>query len=442
MLTDTGRPGRPARQALGLTALGLIPLTIYLARAVPDLTLAGALLLLLCEVVVVAATTNMWVATLTAAAAFLLSNWFLIPPYHTLFVASTDDVIVLLVFLGSAILAAWAVRASLQFQRAAATAQVEARQLRQAVSTGPGQDGPQEILRRLAQVYRLSDVSLVDPGGRTVSHVHIVEASPDVVTQEVALADGYRLVGSALPAIGQDPRLLLSIGNAAVRSHEARQLEALDRDRSALLASVGHDLRTPIATIMLAASALQPDLPGEVREELTGTIVESARNLDRLVANLLDMSRLEAGNVVAHLAAPDVHEVAAAALLSLNSPEVVDDIREDLPEARADAGLLERVLANLIANAVRHGGPPIVLRGHGDGHSVVLEVVDHGPGVPAQAMARMFDPFVRAGDRSPGGAGLGLAIASRFCAAMGATLTPSPTPGGGLSMTVRLDRMP
>src|SRR5690606_9102037 len=98
---------------------------------------------------------------------------------------------------------------------------------------------------------------------------------------------------------------------------------------------------------------LQPDLPGEVREELTGTIVESARNLDRLVANLLDMSRLEAGNVVAHLAATDVHEVAAAALLSLNSPEVVDDIREDLPEARADAGLLERVLANLIANAVR-----------------------------------------------------------------------------------------
>ncbi len=440
MLTDAGRPGRPARQALGLTALALIPLTIYLALAVPDLTLPGALLLLLCEVVVVAATTNMLVAALTAAAAFLLTNWFLIPPYHTLFVASTDDVIVLMVFLGSAILAAWAVRASLRFQQAAGLAQMEAVQLRQAVSTAPGRDGPQEILRRLAEVHRFTDVSLVDASGMAVSHVHVSPPPPEAVMQEVALANGYRLIGSSLPAIGQDPQLLISVGNAAVRSHEAQQLEALDRDRSALSASVGHDLRTPIAAITLAASALQPDLPAEVRAELTGTIVESAHNLDRLVANLLDMSRLEAGGVVAHLAGTDTQEVAAAALLSLNSPDVVDEIPDDLPEARADAGLLERILANLIANAIRHGGPPILLRGRDGGDSVVLEVIDHGPGVPAQAMAGLFDPFVTSGDRSPGGTGLGLAIAQRFCAAMGAQLTPSATPGGGLTMTVHLDR--
>ena len=289
-------------------------------------------------------------------------------------------------------------------------------------------------------MYRLADVSLVDASGRAVSHVQLAAPPDGAVTQEVALTDGYRLIGSALPTIGQDAQLLVSIGNAAVRSHEAQQLEALDRDRSALLASVGHDLRTPIAAITLAASALRPDLPADVRVELTGTIVESAHNLDRLVANLLDMSRLEAGSVVAHLAGTDAQEVAAAALLSLNSPDVVDDIPDDLPEARADAGLLERVLANLIANAIRHGGPPIVLRGRGEGESVVLEVIDHGPGVPPQAVTALFDPFVGSGDRSPGGAGLGLAIASRFCATMGAQLTPSATPGGGLTMTVRLDR--
>ena len=432
-------------------ALALIPATIYVAVLVPDLTLAGALLLLLCEIVVVAATTTLWVAAITAVASFLLTNWFLVPPYRTLFVASTDDVIVLLTFLGSAVLASLAVTATLRSQRASALAQIEAVQLRESVSTPAAQVQPGAILQRIAQIYGLTDVALVDGEGRTLTRVATDITADTTVPVEVELADDHRLMGHGVPSIGQDPQLMMSMGNAALRGMEARglaqeaaraaELESLDRDRSALLASVGHDLRTPITTITLAASTLASDLPvpPATRAELTETIVEAAHRLDRLVTDLLDMSRLEAGQVVAHVSPTPIDEVAAAALLSLGSPDVSLDIPEGLPLVAVDPGLLERVLANLVANALRHGLPPVAVRARRSPDGVVVDVEDHGLGLPDIEREHLFEPFTTSGDRAPGGLGLGLAIAARFCDSMGATLTPEVTSGGGLTMRVRLD---
>lgn len=440
---------------LGLAALGLIPLTIYLSVAVPDFTLAGALVVLLCEVVVVAATTTLTVAVVTAAAAFLLVNWFLVPPYRTLFVASTDDVIVLLVFLGSAVAASLAVTRVLQAQRESALAEMEAGQLRDTVSAPATQTEPTEFLRRICEIYGMSEVALVDTDGRTVTRV-VGDDDPEASsTVDVALADGYRLVGHGPRTIGQDPRLMVSLGNATLRSHEARELaqeaaraaalESLDRDRSALLASVGHDLRTPIATISVAAGTLASEVPvtEEVRSELARTIVDSAHRLDRLVTNLLDMSRLEAGQVVAHMAPTDVEEASAAAMVSLDADDVHLDIPESLPLAWADAGLLERVIANLVSNALRHSdGKQVELQARSTSDGIRISVVDHGAGLQQGDYERLFQPFATSGDRTPGGLGLGLAVSHRFCETMAAELRPTTTPGGGLTMTIDLRAAP
>lgn len=429
----------------GIAALLCIPGIIALALRLPDLTPAGALLLLLCAIVIVAASTSLTVAVITAIVAFLLTNWFLIPPYRTLFVASTDDVVVLIVFLGSAVTASLAVTRLLAGQRRLARAALEAGELRESMRTPVTQADPREILNRIADIYRMAEVELVAPDGRVLVAVQRpVDGETEQV--ELPLSDGFLLRGRSLPAIGQDVQVLSSLAQGALRAYEARALadEAaraaeLDRDRSALLASVSHDLRTPLAAISVAGAALTSDvaLPDPARRELAAGIVESAHTLDRLVTNLLDMSRLEAGQVVAQVAATDVDAVCAAALTTLGNPEVRVEVPEGLPAVQADAILLERVLANLVSNALRHGAPPVEIRAEA-GDPVRVSVVDHGPGLDAAALARAFEPFGSSGDRAPTGLGLGLTIAQRFCQVMGAGLQASTTPGGGLTMTVEL----
>ncbi len=229
--------------------------------------------------------------------------------------------------------------------------------------------------------------------------------------------------------------------HAAGEAAHARELAEIDRVRSALLAAVGHDLRTPLAAIKAAVSSLrQPDIewPPEARAELLATVEESSDRLDGLVDNLLSMSRLQAGVLSVQLQPVPLDGVVAQALLhSQYAVEV--DVPEDLPLVRADPGLLERVVANLVANAVAVSREVLVTAGlAGDG--VALRIIDRGPGVPAADRERIFAPFQRLHDRTTsGGLGLGLAIARGFTEAMGASLTPSDTPGGGLTMTIVLD---
>jgi two-component system sensor histidine kinase KdpD len=254
----------------------------------------------------------------------------------------------------------------------------------------------------------------------------------------------------------EDRRTLHRLATAAARTLEgqrladqaarARELAEIDRVRSALLAAVGHDLRTPLAGIKAAVSSLrQPDLdlPPGATAELLATIEESADRLDALVDNLLSMSRLQAGVLSVDLQPVALDAVVAQALLHLapGSTAVEVDIPDNLPLVDADPGLLERVVANLIANAqaVSPDGKSIRLRGHSDSHGVRLDVIDHGPGVADADRDRIFEPFQRLHDRTTtAGLGLGLAIARGFTDAMHATIVPTDTPGGGLTMTVTL----
>jgi two-component system sensor histidine kinase KdpD len=265
------------------------------------------------------------------------------------------------------------------------------------------------------------------------------------------------LRGRSLPA--EDQRVLSAFAaqvGVAYRQVElaaaAAAVEPLaesERQRTALLNAVSHDLRTPLAAAKAAVTSLRaPDIAwGDAqRRELLGTADGALDRLTELVTNLLDLSRLQAGVLPVLRAPVGLDDVVSRALDHSGATDVEVDVPPDLPEVVADAGLLERVIANLVQNALRYSpvGQPVRLAGSAHGDRVELRVVDRGPGIPADAVATLFEPFQRQGDTpGPGiGVGLGLAIARGFATAMGGTVTADETPGGGATLVVTLQAAP
>jgi len=250
--------------------------------------------------------------------------------------------------------------------------------------------------------------------------------------------------------------VLEAFAGAAQTAYEGRRLSeqarsavtlaGVDRQRTALLAAVGHDLRTPLASAKAAVTSLRShdvEWTASDREELLLTADESLDRLARLVDDLLDMSRLNAGAMSVFSRPVALDEVVPRALddLGPSGDGVAVDVPDDLPEVYADPGLLERVIANLVANAVRYSPPgvPPLVTGSRLGDRVELRVIDRGPGIPAAALDEVFAPFQRLGDTdNTVGVGLGLALSRGLTEAMGGELTPEETPGGGLTMVVAL----
>ena len=227
---------------------------------------------------------------------------------------------------------------------------------------------------------------------------------------------------------------------------QAAQAEALaegNRMRTALLAAVSHDLRTPLASIKASVSSLrQTDVAWSESDEeaLLATIEQNADRLDGLIGNLLDMSRLHTGSLQPFLRPISIDEVAPIALRGLDAPANVRfEVPDEMPLILADPGLLERVLANLFSNALHHSpaARPPALQAHRQDDTVVLEVIDHGGGVPDGLKTEIFEPFRRFDDRKVG-VGLGLAVAKGFTEAMGGAIVAADTPGGGLTVRVTL----
>ena len=271
----------------------------------------------------------------------------------------------------------------------------------------------------------------------------------------IPAGDSQQLILDGPQLFAADQRFLSQLAAAAARTWQAerlaaeairaRELAETDRLRTGLLTAVGHDLRTPLAAIKAAASSMTDTgiVHSEAeRAELMDTIEESTDRMADLVENLLAMSRLQAGAISVHRRPTALDEVVANALSHLPATALVEvDVPADLPLADADPGLLERIIANLVANAVRVSptGQPTLIRAQAEAGRLRLAVIDHGPGIPADQQEHMFAPFQRQGDHaSDGGLGLGLAIARGFAQAMDATISPADTPGGGLTMTVSL----
>jgi two-component system sensor histidine kinase KdpD len=276
---------------------------------------------------------------------------------------------------------------------------------------------------------------------------------------DLPISPTRRLVGRGPAPFAEDQRVLIAFAGAAQTAYEGRRLSArakeastladVDRQRTALLAAVGHDLRTPLAGIKASVSTLrQTDVEwsDDEREQLLATIEDSVDRLDGVVRNLLDASRLRAGALSVQPEPVALDEVVSSALVAV--PEAAGrtilNVPEDLPLVAADRGLLERVFVNLLDNAVRYGGDdgPIEIAAFSGHETTKVEVVDHGPGVSREERERLFEPFQRLDDRSNAGVGLGLSVARGFLEAMGGAMAADQTPGGGLTMRMRLPLAP
>ena len=278
--------------------------------------------------------------------------------------------------------------------------------------------------------------------------------------EEIDASTRLVLFGRILPA--SDRRLLGAFGVHLAAQLERQQLMASRRQmlrlaesntiRTSILRAVSHDLRTPLAGIKLAVGGLrQPGIhyTTEEKEELLATIEECTDRLDALVGNLLDMSRISADAANPLLRPVRWFEVIPAALHGIPPGRVRVELPGNMPEVDADAGMLERVIANIVENAVKYApDSDVVLVGAAGGlsHATVggrpageLRIIDHGQGVPAESVVRMFQPFQRLDDVPQAtGVGLGLAVAKGFTDVMGGSLTAEATPGGGLTMVIRL----
>jgi len=441
--------------------LGLPLLTLLLEQARDTFSLESQVLLYLLAVVVVAVIGGMAVALGSAIAAAFLINYFFVKPEHTLEVAQGEQALALAVFLIVAAVVSWAVEAAARRARAAEGAARQAETLSGlAQSDFEKRETLRHVLERARSTFGMESVTLRardHPSGDWVdaeSAGWAPRGEEAPLRFDVPIGTELRLIGRGPALFAEDQRVLQAFAAAAQtayeghrlseRADEARDLAAADRQRTALLAAVGHDLRTPLAGIKASVSTLrQTDVQWseEQRRELLAAIEESADRLDAIVENLLDASRLEAGALSVQPEPVALDEVIAAALLSVpGARDVVSvDVPEDLPLVQADPGLLERVFANLLENAIRHGGgAPVEVVARAGELSARIKVVDHGAGVPEAERERLFQPFQRASGGAPQGAGLGLTVARGFTEAMDGVLIADGSDGGGLTMRIRL----
>jgi K+-sensing histidine kinase KdpD len=451
------------RRLLGTVGIivGLPLLTLALVPLRGTLADASLLLVYLLAVVAVAAVGGLAPALVAALASFLLANWFLTPPYYTLTVASRDAAVDLVVFVVVGAVVSVVVELGARHREAAARTQYESVLLSELGSAQVGTLPLTSVLERVRTAFGMRTVQLLDPSGpeRVLSTVGPpAEGEPSL---QVTTTTGLRLTAYGPQIFAEDRRMLAVLADMAVRAWDeqqlarqaarAEQLAETDRVRTGLLSAVGHDLRTPLAGIKAAVSSLrQPDVDWSQRDrdELLATVEESTDRLSGLIENLLSMSRLQVGAVSVHPEAVSVEEAIGRVLLHAQH-QILLDAPEDLPLVLADPGLLERVLDNLVDNAVRHTphGTTIEVHAHpggdADAPAVCISVIDHGPGIPPQQREHVFAPFQRRGDTDTStGIGLGLAIARGFTDAMHGCLSPSSTPGGGLTMTVCLPVAP
>jgi two-component system sensor histidine kinase KdpD len=428
------------RVALGwaVAAVGLPVLTGVLVSATGDGSGTSlATMLYLSLTVLVALVGGRWPGLVAAVVAALLLNYFFIPPLHTLDVASANDLWALVVFVVTAGAVAAVVDAAARRGAQARAAEQEAATL--AMLNRQVLGGEYDVPRLLSLARETFGATSAD----LVSH-EPVPADGEVVVP--AGAGGWLILRGAelgprergiAAAFASHVGVLREREELARQSMAAQQLEAGNRTRTALLAAVSHDLRTPLAGLRSAAETLRVHdrrLTDDERHELLIAMETSISRLTGMVSDLLDMSRLQTGAVLPIADDVPLGEVVRRALAGLEGAERVEI--GDLPTAYVDPGLLERVVANLVANALRHS-ESVSVEGEARGARVELRVVDHGPGVEQHDRARIFEPFQRRGD-SGTGVGLGLAVARGLTEAQGGTLEAASTPAGGLTMVLEL----
>ena len=465
-VSDTALGRRRTVTGWLLATLGVAAVTLGLLATSGVHELPLEMLLFLALTVASALAGGLLPALFCAVASFLVINWFFTDPKGTLTIQRPQNAVALVVFVVVAAAVASVVHRAARRRDVALRAQRESRVLAALAQSLLAEADPlAALLERARATFGMRGAALLarhtvrDPWTLVAAagEFHLDDVVDASVRQTVDDETELVLAGPVLPA--DDQRLVGAFTShaAAVLTRErllteaarARGLARDNRARTALLAAVSHDLRTPLAGIKAAVSSLrQTDVTFSPQDEaqLLELIEESADRLAGLIGNLLDMSRIQTGSITPHAGDLALEEVVEAARTPLLGGERVRTRFDDgIPLVYADAGLLDRVLANVLENALRHspGRREVVVQAGRLNDRVQIRVVDRGPGVSDQAKDHIFAPFQRGGDVPRGeGVGLGLAVARGLTEAMDGTLWAEDTPGGGLTIVIDLPMAP
>jgi two-component system, OmpR family, sensor histidine kinase KdpD len=456
-------PTPPSRRAGLLSAIigvALCTLIVYPLKQVAPVVSLGVVYLL--AVLVVSLTWGAWLGTFTGLLSAAAFNFFQLPPVGRFTVKDPDNWVALAAFLVVAGLTS-------------SVAEITRARAQEALERRREADLATEMARLLLRGESLAEV-LPTAAARMAQTLELPSAAIAMETVEAdarsvafPLREGDRRLGTLVVGAETSERNLQRLQERVVPALEALLTAALEREellggtvetaalrqadvvKTALLRAVSHDLRSPLTAISAAGEALAlAGISSEEREELASVIVGETRRLSRLVENLLDLSRLEAGAAAPNRDWTSVEEVLGAALSDLSASSLGDfhvTIDRDLPLVRADSTQLERAFVNVLENAHRHsGGHPVSVRARavramaGEGGRLIVRVVDRGPGIPPAQLERVFEPFYRAGTARGGhrGSGLGLAIARGFTEANGGTLHVESLPGQGATFVFEL----
>jgi two-component system, OmpR family, sensor histidine kinase KdpD len=488
-----------SRSALGyaVAVIGTVAVTGLLLGVRGDVSKTNVVLAYLLVVTASAAAGGLGPGITAAALGFLAFDFLFLPPYHTFVVTDEQDYVSLFVYLLIAVVVSLLVSTSERRRRQAERREQETRMLfdlsSSLVAHGGLEDTLRSVVRTVRSLFDLAGCAIVLPKGDGIRLAAGDGEVPDDLDRRFATAaaqtsvqvrgpsgrdlepgtaltvpmrSGETVVGALVVVAGgpgssgfgePERRVLATFANQAAlaveqgqqeeQRHRARALQETDRLRTALLNSVSHDLRTPLASIKASASSL---LDGEVewsqaeREEFLATINTEVDRLTHLVHNLLDMSRIEAGALDPRLVETPVAEVVGPVVSRARaaSRQRVDvDVPETLPPVLVDPVRLDQVLTNLLDNARGYAaGGPVQVVARQAGADVELRVIDHGPGIPTPERERIFDQFYRlkGGGKRPEGTGMGLAICRGIVQAHGGSLRVETTPGGGATFVLSL----
>lgn len=447
--TTLGRSRLAAGWVLALAGVPLLTAGLVPFREGPAPTLEAMLYLALAVAcALVGGRTPALVASLLGT---LCMNYFFTAPLHTLVIANVENVVTLALFVIVSVAVSSVVDSAARRRVEALSARNEANTLAMLNRKvlGGEYDVPQ-LLELVRDTFGARAAELL-PADRAGDLGEGDSVAPDNRSRLLVLRgrstspQEQRILAAFATHLG----VLEERAELARQTAAARALEAGNRTRTALLAAVSHDLRTPLAGIKAASGTLRlaDAAPGSAvlsdqdRADLLSTIEESADSLTAIVADLLDMTRLQTGAVEPTLRAAPLAAVVESALGGVADGNTVQ-VASRLPAALVDASLLERVVANLATNALRHADR-VEIVGESRRGRTLLKVVDHGPGVSDAEKELMFEPFHRLGDTRRGsGVGLGLTVARGLTEAQGGLLTMQDTPGGGLTAVVDLPGVP
>lgn len=476
----TDEDARPSSRALSISPRERRAVSWLAAVAVPCVMCAivagwldryldaGQSALFVVGVLLVALLGGIAPAVLSAVLSGVLLNYFLLAPRRDFTIAETDAAVTEVVLLLVAVAVAALVDGAAKRAREAGHASREAELMTLfagSVLRGADLD---TLLERVRETYAQRAVSLVRlPSGAAAAEVvasvgempctsvDLADTSIDVGDKEFWMLMAGRQLASrdrrVLSVVARQAAGLVRQEELAAEASRADALRRTDELRRSLLSAVSHDLRTPLAAAKAAVSSLRADdvaFSPDDTAELLATVEESVDQLTDLVGNLLDSSRLAAGVIRPELTKVYLEEVVQRSLIGIGKRSNafgrggLDQVKVEVGPtvAMADAGLLERVLANVIDNALRYASDSVVrVTASQLGDRVLINVADEGRGLPPGGEAHVFDPFQRLGDRdNTSGVGLGLSVARGFTEAMGGTISATETPGGGLTMVVDL----